>query len=252
MKPKYMKEYIEKGMSVYKKYDCSFDIIKNPIKSKEKTLIIVPYRDNKFQKRKEQLDDFKKHFKDYDVLIVEQSEDNRKFNRGALLNIGFIYAYKNYKYVIFHDVDILTPHDVIESEYFNELKGVLHLGSLTDKFNGASDSFFGAINKFDIESFKKINGFANTFWGWGDEDVILYYRCCHHKINMYRPLLKNVVSDSDKEPTNKIKELTNETRYEKRIFDYIYKEIDGLINTGYYVKDTIQEGKLTHIIVDIY
>ena len=76
--------------------------------------IIVPYRD-----RVEHLHIFKKiilqHLEtsgiDFELIIVEQDEA-KTFNRGKLLNIGFLYAKKlKCDYVVFHDVD-MVPIDV--------------------------------------------------------------------------------------------------------------------------------------------
>ena len=73
--------------------------------------IIVPFRDNAAQDRAGQLKTFvtfmKRWHPDWNILIIEQSEDGRKFNRGALLNIGARLAAKEgIEYVIFHDVDL--------------------------------------------------------------------------------------------------------------------------------------------------
>ena len=55
-------------------------------------IILVPYRDNAEQDRADHLKKFISHMAryhpDWRVLVIEQSQDERKFNRGALLNIG--------------------------------------------------------------------------------------------------------------------------------------------------------------------
>ena len=253
----YDRPALQNAMQVFNKYsECKFELIKPNINknNKNNTVIIAPFRDNKFQDRKAQLELFKEHYKDYKCVIVEQSEDGRKFNRGALLNIGFKYCYQNYQYVIFHDIDILTPHNTMNKYYFDDLIGSNHLGHLTNKCIGCK-LFFGAINKFDIESFKIINGFPNTFWGWGDEDVVLYYRCCRKKIKLYRPEFDEQfrVAELEHVLTNKIEELTNLTRYEKRIFDNIYYDLDGLMQCTYEITKTNLNNNPnhTHIIVNI-
>lgn len=92
-----------------------------PIKKKQiEIAIIVPYRDlHKEQNRKQQLDLFitsitkfmkpnKSNCVPYKVYVIEQSNDNRKFNRGKLLNIGFKIACKEgCRAFIFHDVDLI-------------------------------------------------------------------------------------------------------------------------------------------------
>ena len=52
------------------------------------------------------------NFQDYQVFVIEQSKEER-FNRGILMNIGFVEALKIGKFdcFIFHDVDLLTEDD---------------------------------------------------------------------------------------------------------------------------------------------
>ena len=73
--------------------------------------IIIPYRN-----REKQLELFKDYITrfldkqgiiDYTVIVVNQA-DRKKFNRGKLLNIGFLEAKaRGCDYVILHDVDML-------------------------------------------------------------------------------------------------------------------------------------------------
>ena len=91
--------------------------------------IIAPYRDmHKKQNRKQQLDKFipaisefmesVKRNSTYRIYIIEQSNDERKFNRGKLLNIGFqIASAEGCKALIFHDVDLLPSPGIFSSCY---------------------------------------------------------------------------------------------------------------------------------------
>ena len=151
---------------------------------KIKTAIIVPYRDNKLQDRKKQLDifiDFWESKKDllkkytFKIFISEQSNDNRKFNRGQLLNLGFLAAEKEgFNNFIFHDVDLL-PSDDLLPYYFYNTELPLHIGNLGKKYSFFT--FFGGITGFPLKLLHKINGFPNQLWGWGGEDDIIYNRC---------------------------------------------------------------------------
>ena len=104
----------ESSDNAMKKNRTSYSEIKPEI------AIIVPYRDlHKEQSRKQQLDLFipsitkfmelnKKTSATYRIYIIEQSNDDRKFNRGKLLNIGFqIACSEGCKALIFHDVDLI-------------------------------------------------------------------------------------------------------------------------------------------------
>jgi hypothetical protein len=72
--------------------------------------VVVPYK-----KRESQLKLFKKEITeflnskniDFELIVVEQADD-KPFNRGKLLNIGFDNAKKlGCNYVVFHDVDMI-------------------------------------------------------------------------------------------------------------------------------------------------
>ncbi len=141
--------------------------------------IIVPYRD-----RYKQLVQFKTTLKnylskfdiDYELIVVEQDNGNA-FNRGKLLNVGFLYAKKlKCDYVIFHDVDML-PYDVDYSYYDIPLHMATNFVT-TDKFQRiVFDEYFGGVTLFPSDMFEQINGYSNKYWGWGYEDTELLHRC---------------------------------------------------------------------------
>ena len=133
--------------------------------------VIVPYRN-----REEHFTLFKKSIVEYltkndipfELIIVEQCDD-KPFNRGKLLNIGFIEAEKlKCDYVVFHDIDML-PIDV-DYSYSNI---PIHLAT-----NVTSNiRYFGGVTMFPMDIFNEINGYPNEYWGWGFEDDELLKRC---------------------------------------------------------------------------
>lgn len=84
-------------------------------KARNSVAIIIPYRDREIH-----LAVFLKHMHpflmkqqiEYGIFVVEQIVDER-FNRAALMNIGFAEALKLYKWdcFIFHDIDLLPMDD---------------------------------------------------------------------------------------------------------------------------------------------
>ncbi len=145
--------------------------------------VIVPYRN-----RPEQLQAFKKYISDYlyskkihhEVIVVEQKDDN-PFNRGLLLNWGCRKAeWTGCDYVVFHDVDML-PIDVDYTYSDTPLHLVTDTGDEELNSNLFYD-YFGGVTLFPLETFKKINGFSNDYWGWGFEDDDLFLRCQEKRI----------------------------------------------------------------------
>ena len=147
--------------------------------TKSKLGVIVPYRD-----RKEHLEKFLPTIKkvlnqqsiDYEIIIVEQV-DNRPFNRGKLLNIGFKKAMElSCTYVALHDVDMLpigADYTKVDRPTHLATKFLSQHGEVRELF----DTYFGGVTLFPVKDFYQINGYSNDYWGWGYEDDDLLFRC---------------------------------------------------------------------------
>jgi len=144
-----------------------------------KNIILIPYQNRKdhlTQFFKEIVFLFYKYLRPFKIIIIEQLND-KKFNRGKLLNIGYHLFKDCSKYFFHHDIDILPNEKTIDTLYTCENYDVLRI------YN-AHNSSLGGIVKFTRESFEKINGFPNYIWGWGIEDRSFYYRCKTLELNM--------------------------------------------------------------------
>jgi hypothetical protein len=151
--------------------------------------IIVPYRDRPdhlLAFKKSILNYFRNKDIDYELIVVEQ-DDAKTFNRGKLLNIGFIYSKRlGCDYVVFHDVDMLP----ISADYSYSNYPV-HLASNFSNSNNRFtrilfDEYFGGVTLFPSKIFEAINGYSNEYWGWGYEDNDLLHRCREHNVELSR------------------------------------------------------------------
>lgn len=145
-----------------------------------KVAIIVPYRDlHVEQKRASHLARFVPEMikflsqakNPFHIYIIEQSNDNRKFNRGKLLNIGFDQAEKDgCDIFIFHDVDLLPSTELL-GDYTTDpnTTGPIHIARVWDRYSKNAE-YFGGIVSFSSKQYHQINGFPNNYWGWGGED----------------------------------------------------------------------------------
>lgn len=152
-----------------------------------KLAVIVPYRD-----REEQLETFIEEITNYldstlnseYIIIVAEQLDSKKFNRGKLLNIGFLKAVEEgCDYVVFHDVDML-PEDV---DYSYENKPLQIANTFIDDGEFTREiqrNYFGGVTLFPVEDFQKINGYSNLYKGWGFEDDDLLERCRKENIEL--------------------------------------------------------------------
>ena len=160
------------------------------MRKKYKLGIVVPYRHRESQIQIF-IDAITTHLNKqeipHEIIIIEQ-DDGKQFNRGALLNIGFLWARKlNCKYVVFHDIDMI-PVDV---DYNYSTKPIHLATGFTDKTREIFDQYFGGVTLFPIYDFKLIDGYSNKYWDWGYEDDDLLFRCKSHGIDLDTLYIKN-------------------------------------------------------------
>eukprot|EP00929_Paragymnodinium_shiwhaense_P059069 TRINITY_DN29568_c0_g3_i2.p1 TRINITY_DN29568_c0_g3~~TRINITY_DN29568_c0_g3_i2.p1 ORF type:complete len:307 (+),score=57.48 TRINITY_DN29568_c0_g3_i2:158-1078(+) len=165
--------------------------------------IVVPYRNQlPLQDRRKQLEEFSAHMAKFVagmshceamILIVEQSADGRRFNRGQLLNVGFHLAQQIWPRLssfVTHDVDLLPSLSLRHAYAKPPPAGcAVHLASSWEKYQ--YDGFLGGVVAFRPEDFEKVNGYPNNYWGWGLEDDQLALRmakCKVRKVSLRREL----------------------------------------------------------------
>lgn len=108
------------------------------------------------------------------IIIVVNQSDSFRFNRGHLINVGFLEAERvGCDYVVMHDVDIL-PKDINLKYDIPPMGVAMHLSSPVlhpvyhDEVKDAN--FSGGVVSIRTTDFRLINGMSTRFWGWGRED----------------------------------------------------------------------------------
>ena len=114
-----------------------------------------------------------------------------------------------------------------------------------DKYTG-STNFLGRILKMSKEMYQKLNGFPNTFYGWGGEDDAFANRIYDAGETVYRPAEKNV--GYEMETTNDIflnkdSEDREKHKIEELVSDTLMWKINGLNSLQYTVVSTTVLGK---------
>jgi hypothetical protein len=195
-----------------------------------KIIFIVPYRDRNEQQRffsfhmEKIMEDYKKT--DYKIIYSHQN-DNREFNRGAMKNIGFLYAkslypndYQNITFV-FNDVDTM-PYNKNFLNYETEKGKVKH-------FYGYNFALGGIVSMTGAD-FEKINGFPN-YWAWGYEDNALQSRVNVEGLMIDRSEFYPVLDKNILQLKHGITRIVNRGEFNKYANEYKYKNnIDG-VNT---------------------
>ena len=111
----------------------------------------------------------------YKIYVVEQSNTGL-FNRAKLINIGVIEALKEFAWgcVIVQDVDYV----LLDSTRSYNLCDFRCNGSDPSVYLNAVNvgglkphpDFLSGSVTIPVDTFKRVNGYSNDYWGWGGED----------------------------------------------------------------------------------
>lgn len=208
--------------------------------------IIIPYRD-----REKHLFEFVPHIKkflstkknNYKIIVVEQNND-KLFNRAKLLNVGFALSKENFDYFCMHDIDMLPEDEKCDYSY---VEGVSRLSTYVSQFDyieRPNEEIGGGIMLIDKDSFIKVNGYSNMYWGWGAEDNDFGERLKREKIpyekryGRYKSLSHK---KSEHEDSGKVKQcvLDNRKLLQNKILDKNSHKNDGLNTLQFTLEETI-------------
>ncbi|CAL1527870.1 unnamed protein product [Lymnaea stagnalis] len=113
---------------------------------------------------------------DVTFFVIEQSPTST-FNKGAVMNIGFLEAEKMARFdcFIFHDVDLIPLND---SNLYRCGPQPRHFAVAMNKFNYKPPyvDFFGGVVGMSREQYRTVNGNSNLYVGWGGEDDDIFLR----------------------------------------------------------------------------
>jgi hypothetical protein len=195
-----------------------------------KIIFIVPYRDRSEQQKffsfqmEKILEDYKKS--EYRIIYSHQA-DARNFNRGAIKNIGFLYAkslYPNdYQTItfVFNDVDTM-PYNKNFLNYETVQGTVKH-------FYGYHFTLGGIVSITGAD-FEKINGFPN-YWAWGYEDNALSNRVNNAGIIVDRSQFYHILDKNILQLKDGITRIVNRGEYDRYVDEVRFQgTLDG-INT---------------------
>ncbi|XP_062577051.1 beta-1,4-galactosyltransferase 4-like [Saccostrea cucullata] len=124
---------------------------------------------------------------EFRIFVIEQV-GNGTFNKGRLMNAGFLEALKLFDFncVFFHDVDLIPENDRNIYDCGDQPR---HLSVSIDEdgYKLMYRWLVGGVLGFRPETFRRVNGYSNMFWGWGGEDDDMYHRIIHSKFRIIRP-----------------------------------------------------------------
>ena len=182
----------------------------NIVSKRHKLAVVVPFRD-----RFDELLSFVPHISkflenksiDFNIYIINQ-RDKYRFNRAALVNVGFLSSMKECDYMVMHDVDLLPLNNQLDYSY--PQNGLYHVSTSGLHPEYDYKTFIGGILIVNKKDFLRTNGMSNRYWGkvlmdllesklellrfnilkflgWGKEDDEFYLRLKNANLNINRP-----------------------------------------------------------------
>jgi len=214
--------------------------------------IIVPYRD-----RPDHLEYFVPYMNDYlkqegiefSITVVDQ-DDELLFNRAKLLNAGFLETNENNDYTAFHDIDMVPKKPNAGYHYTETARQVFC----------PTEYSMGGISIVNNTVNWQVNGWANSYWGWGGEDRNYKHRLAHHGIALEeskgfrkwawgKDHFKELSGNHDPERKQHKKK---QAKLTKRFKEFPEKNnFDGLANCNYEVTFNVTRDGYNHIGVDL-
>ncbi|KRZ68285.1 Beta-1,4-N-acetylgalactosaminyltransferase bre-4 [Trichinella papuae] len=216
--------------------------------------VIIPYRDRDLHLRTFLLNihSFLMRQKlHYQIFVVEQVA-NQTFNRGKLMNVGYVEAQRlfNWSCLVFHDVDLLPENDL--NPYWC-VDTPRHLSAAVDKFQYKLpyQTIFGGVSALTAAQFEMINGFSNNFWGWGGEDDDMYSRVLLGRFSVHRHPGKYARYKMIKHQQESMNN-ANACRFNLLKFTNMLWRRSGLSNLNYRLLNISVNRLYTKMTVDLY
>ncbi len=102
---------------------------------------------------------------DFEIILVEQFNDGKDFNRGKLLNIGALFA-KGYQF-IFHDVDMIPAFDYYPALVYSQVMQLAWSDIQTT-------DYLGGVTSFSQYAFFSLGGYSNNFFSRAEDNEMMF------------------------------------------------------------------------------
>eukprot|EP00048_Salpingoeca_helianthica_P000934 m.45178 g.45178 ORF g.45178 m.45178 type:complete len:385 (-) comp10984_c0_seq1:180-1334(-) len=156
------------------------------VKPEHRLAILVPFR-NAYDELRQFVPYMFKWLKkkgiSFTIFIINQADDFR-FNRGALLNVGYLMIEREYDYFAMHDVDLLPLNEQLNYSFPSE---PFHMAAPWLHPIYHYPAFIGGIMLMSSVHYRALNGLSTHFWGWGREDDELFKRITEAGLHVLRP-----------------------------------------------------------------
>ncbi|XP_076443980.1 beta-1,4-galactosyltransferase 2-like [Babylonia areolata] len=147
------------------------------------------------------------------TIFVVESDQVSHFNKGVLFNMGIREALlsDNFTCFIFHDADMVPLND---HTLYRCGPQPMQLCSGIDKYKNRlrSQRTVGGVAALTRAQVEAVNGYSNSYFGWGFEDDDLYWRLTKIGYSVSRPPVKIALYHMILHPQDKGNEVTKQTQ----------------------------------------
>ncbi|XP_011449860.3 beta-1,4-N-acetylgalactosaminyltransferase bre-4 [Magallana gigas] len=181
----------------------------------------------------------------YTIYVLKQA-DEKPFNKGMLLNIGYLEAKKdNHTCFVFHDVDLIPENDNI---LYGCVRSPMHLSRAVNTLNYKlpDKRLLGGVTAWKTKEFEQVNGWSNLFVNWGGEDDDMSYRTIANKLSIFR--FRNSVARYQMLKHRRTP--VNTARHRQLKDSYTRYKIDGLSSLVYQSPRTQRYRLFTMVSID--
>lgn len=220
--------------------------------AQHRVAIIIPYRDryNHLVRLLAALVPILKQQNIYFKIYVTEQFGNYTFNKGVLMNAAFKEALKEeaWQCFIFHDVDLIpeSVHNMYTCPWQPR-----HMSVSIDEFNydlpPIFDTLVGGVFAIRTEHFQDVNGYSNSYWGWGAEDDDMSARLLKKGFRIDRPpyhVARYQMVKHKKRKHNPYRHII----YSKNSRLY---QTDGLNSLNYTLVTTTETTLYTNLLIDV-
>lgn len=209
---------------------------------KRECCVIIPYRDSKEQPRAHMLAAVLRLFANarIPVVVAEQADDGRKFNRGAMLNVGYLCArmMRRFDVFVFNDVDLLPDARLLHYYGAYAADAPVHMAGPRQQHKYPYQDIYGGIISMTGDQFERINGYPNSFWGWGGEDDAMYNRVAKTFGKTYRPV-DGFAHEMRHSKTDEIPGMVNAEKRDNILRDLAAWQRDGVNSAAFFQRTSL-------------
>ena len=178
----------------------------------------------------------------YKIIVCEQFRDNRRFNKGQLINIGLLIAKSHgCTHTVISTINNKITDDIIQYyiAFSDADKGVINIAFNWNDYY--QKNYLSWICLWNINMLIKIGGYSNQIWNWGCADKIVYHRYCKHynKLNLSIkiPILHQSIEKYDSDYSEQI--IDPHYQHLKILNDWYMDKYDDINVLEKYVEEII-------------